>query len=345
ALRALEQRTGADHGPARDRPGVREGAGQGVAGPRVRPELVLRRQGRRDLRLRRLPRAELTPRAAAPPGASRSRRALAPPRAAIVRFRARSVPEVARNLTIPHRAARRGRPAAPAAVRTAPPRGARRRRDMRTLWVGTSWKMTKTLAEARAWAEGLRDHLAGATDPAVQPFVIPSFTATTTVAGILGEKSPALLGVQNAHWEDAGAWTGEVSVAQAKDAGAQIVEIGHSERREHFGETTRTTQLKVAAALRHGLTPLLCIGESAEVKEAGGSSDFILDQARGALAGLSPEELSRVVIAYEPIWAIGEAGRPATVPELIDPFAALGAEYGGKVTGLLYGGSVNLDNA
>ncbi len=216
---------------------------------------------------------------------------------------------------------------------------------MSTLWVGTSWKMTKTLAEARAWAEGLRDHLAGAADPAVQPFVIPSFTATTTVAGILGEDSPALLGVQNAHWEDAGAWTGEVSVAQAKDAGAQIVEIGHSERREHFGETIRTTQLKVAAALRHGLTPLLCIGESAEVKEAGGSSEFILDQARGALAGLSPEELSRVVIAYEPIWAIGEAGRPATVPELIDPFAALGAEYGGKVTGLLYGGSVNLDNA
>src|SRR5699024_10830428 len=287
ALRALQQRTGADHGPARDRPGVREGAGQGVAGPRVRPELVLRRQGRRHLRLRRLPRAELTPREAAPPRASRSRRALAPPRAGIVRFRARSVPEVARNLTILHRAARRcliPRPAA--AVRTAPPRGARRRRDMSTLWVGTSWKMTKTLAEARAWAEGLRDHLAGATDPAVQPFVIPSFTATTTVAGILGEDSPALLGVQNAHWEDAGAWTGEVSVAQAKDAGAQIVEIGHSERREHFGETTRTTQLKVAAALRHGLTPLLCIGESAEVKEAGGSSEFILDQARGALDGL-----------------------------------------------------------
>lgn len=216
---------------------------------------------------------------------------------------------------------------------------------MSTLWVGTSWKMNKTLAEGREWSRGLRDHLGGGAPAGVQPFVIPSFTATTAVAEELGEGSPVLLGVQNAHWEDAGAWTGEVSVPQAKDAGARIVEIGHSERREHFGETVETTRLKVAAALRHGLTPLLCIGESAEVKDAGGSSAFILDQARGALEGLSAEELSRVLIAYEPIWAIGETGRPATVEELIEPFEALGAEYTGTVTGLLYGGSVNLDNA
>ena len=220
---------------------------------------------------------------------------------------------------------------------------------MSPLWIGTSWKMTKTLAEGRVWAEGLRNHLAsehGWQAPSgVQPFVIPSFTATTTVRSVLGEGSPVLLGVQNAHWEDEGAWTGEVSVPQAKDAGAQVVEIGHSERREHFGETVETTRLKVAAALRHGLTPLLCIGESAEVEEAGGSSAFILEQAAGALEGLSAEELSRVVIAYEPIWAIGEKGRPATVEELVEPFAALGEPYTGKVTGLLYGGSVNLDNA
>ena len=220
---------------------------------------------------------------------------------------------------------------------------------MSPLWIGTSWKMTKTLAEGRAWAEGLRAHLGqehgGGVPAGVQPFVIPSFTATTAVREILGEDSPVLLGVQNAHWEDEGAWTGEVSVPQAKDAGAQVVEIGHSERREHFGETVETTRLKVASALRHGLTPLLCIGESAEVKEAGGSSAYILDQAAGALESLSDQELSRVVIAYEPIWAIGEKGRPATVEELVEPFAALGEVYSGRVTGLLYGGSVNLDNA
>ena len=216
---------------------------------------------------------------------------------------------------------------------------------MSTLWVGTSWKMNKTLAEGREWASGLRDHLAGAAPEGVQPFVIPSFTATAAVREVLGEDSPVLLGVQNAHWEDAGAWTGEVSVPQAKDAGAQIVEIGHSERREHFGETIETTRLKVAATLHHGLTPLLCIGESAEVKDSGGTSEFILDQAHGALEGLDEQQLSRVVIAYEPIWAIGEQGRPATVEELIEPFAALGEQYTGKVAGLLYGGSVNLENA
>ncbi|WP_152354509.1 triose-phosphate isomerase [Brachybacterium subflavum] len=216
---------------------------------------------------------------------------------------------------------------------------------MQTLWIGTSWKMNKTLAEAREWTTALREHLDGSAPEGVQPFVIPSFTATTTVAQLLGEDSPVLLGVQNAHWEDAGAWTGEVSVPQAKDAGAQIVEIGHSERREHFGETDETTRLKVAASLRHGLTPLLCIGESAEVKDAGGSAEFILDQARGALEGLTEEQLAGVVIAYEPIWAIGEKGRPAAVEELVEPFAALGAEYASRVKGLLYGGSVNLENA
>lgn len=216
---------------------------------------------------------------------------------------------------------------------------------MSTLWVGTSWKMNKTLAEGRAWASGLRDHLAEEMPAGVQPFVIPSFTATAAVGDVLGEGSPVLLGVQNAHWEDAGAWTGEVSVPQAKDAGVRIVEIGHSERREHFGETVETTRLKVAAALRHGLTPLLCIGESLEVKDAGGTSEFILDQALGALETLDEQQLARVVVAYEPIWAIGEKGRPATTEELIAPFAALGEAFGGKVAGLLYGGSVNLDNA
>ncbi|WP_255360370.1 triose-phosphate isomerase [Mycobacterium sp. 852013-51886_SCH5428379] len=213
------------------------------------------------------------------------------------------------------------------------------------LWIGTSWKMNKGLAEARYYARGLADHLQRTALPGVQPFIIPSFTALAVTREELGTDSPVLLGVQNAHWEDEGAWTGEVSVAQAKDAGAQLVEIGHSERREHFGETVATTRLKVAAALRHGLVPLLCIGESDEVKQAGGSSEFILDQAAGALDGLTADQLRHVLIAYEPIWAIGEHGRPATVPELQEPFAELGREYGSRTAGLLYGGSVNLDNA
>ncbi|BBY88606.1 triose-phosphate isomerase [Mycolicibacterium tokaiense] len=215
----------------------------------------------------------------------------------------------------------------------------------RALWIGTSWKMTKTLDAARRYIRGLADYLARTPLPGVAPFVIPSFTAVAAVGDELPSGTQVLLGVQNAHWEDEGAWTGEVSVPQAADAGARIVEIGHSERREHFGETVETTRLKVAAVLRHGLIPLLCIGESDEVKRAGDTSRFILDQAGGALDGLSDDQLGRVLIAYEPIWAIGDKGRAATVEELRAPFADLGREYGDRTAGLLYGGSVNPDNA
>lgn len=213
------------------------------------------------------------------------------------------------------------------------------------MWIGTSWKMNKGLDEARRYARGLSDYVKATALPGVQPFIIPSFTALAATRDELGADSPVLLGVQNAHWADHGAWTGEVSVVQAKDAGAQLVEIGHSERREHFGETVETTRLKVAATLAHGLVPLLCIGESAETKRAGESSRFILDQAAGALDGLDEDQLRCVLIAYEPIWAIGENGRPATVDELQEPFAELGREYGCRTRGLLYGGSVNTDNA
>ncbi|KAE8765934.1 triose-phosphate isomerase [Georgenia thermotolerans] len=205
--------------------------------------------------------------------------------------------------------------------------------------------MTKTLAEARAYAAGLVAALDGRDLAGLQPFIIPPFTALTPVADVLVAEPRILLGAQNAHWEDAGAWTGEVSVPQVADAGARLVEIGHSERREHFAETIETTGLKVRAALRHGLHALLCIGEPAEVKDAGDSTAYILAQARGALGGLTAGELANVVIAYEPVWAIGEHGRPATAAELAGPFAALAAEYGGRAAGVLYGGSVHQGNA
>lgn len=205
--------------------------------------------------------------------------------------------------------------------------------------------MTKTVPQSREYARGLADYLAGETPPGVQPFVIPSHTATTAVSAELGPKSPVVLGVQNAHWHDEGAWTGEISVPQAEDAGAQLVEIGHSERREHFGETVQTTRLKVASVLRHGLVPLLCVGESEETRASGRSTEHILDQAAGALDGVHEHDLARVLIAYEPIWAIGEHGRPAAVTELREPFAALERSYGGRVAALLYGGSVTTDNA
>ena len=124
-------------------------------------------------------------------------------------------------------------------------------------WIGTSWKMNKTLAEARAFAQGL---LTSTGDPRMQRFVIPPFTAIREVKAILVDTS-VKVGAQNMHWADRGAWTGEISPPMLVDCAMDLVELGHSERREHFGETDDTVGLKVEAAVRHGLTPLICIGE------------------------------------------------------------------------------------
>jgi triosephosphate isomerase len=215
------------------------------------------------------------------------------------------------------------------------------------LWVGTSWKMNKTLAEAAAFV----DALAAADLPAgLQPFVLPAHTALAHVRDRLPVDSPVLLGAQNAHWGPEGAGTGEISMRMVADAGAQLVEMGHSERRASFGETDRTVALKAAAALRHGLLPLICVGEPLEVREAGGAADFVAAQVRAALSEVEPGDVGRVLVAYEPIWAIGEHGRPATQDQ-IAPVMALIAQVVAEVAegrsslALLYGGGVHPDNA
>jgi triosephosphate isomerase len=217
----------------------------------------------------------------------------------------------------------------------------------RPVWIGTSWKMTKSLAEARDFV----DRIAGVPVPAgVQPFVLPAHTALAAVRDRLPTSSPVMIGAQNAHWAAEGAWTGEVSMRMAADAGAQLVEIGHSERREHFGETDATVAAKVAAALDHGLTPLICVGEPLSVREAGTAESYVADQVRAALTQVDSADIDRVLLAYEPIWAIGDGGRPATVDEvapvlqrIVDTAAAV--TTGGRLRALLYGGSVNRDNA
>ncbi|MGW0789207.1 triose-phosphate isomerase [Streptomyces sp. NPDC002911] len=213
---------------------------------------------------------------------------------------------------------------------------------MRDLWIGTSFKMTKTRALSVAYATRLRSAL-GDGIPGVQPFVIPPATALAEVSAVFGEDPSVLTGTQNAHWEDEGAWTAEISVPQAADAGASIVEIGHSERREHFAETDATVAAKVAATLRHGLTPLLCCGESAEIFARGGSVEHVLGQVAAAFHGLA--DTSRALIAYEPVWAIGAHGREPRPEEIAAVHEALAAEWGDRVTGVLYGGSVNVHNA
>jgi triosephosphate isomerase len=228
---------------------------------------------------------------------------------------------------------------APGSSRPVPGRGA--------LWVGTSWKMNKTLAEAATFVDAL---VAAEVPAGIQPFVLPAHTALAAVRDRLPAGSPVLLGAQNAHWGPEGAGTGEISMRMAADAGARLVEMGHSERRADFGETDRTVALKAAAALRHGLLPLVCVGEPLEVREAGGAADFVAAQVRAALAEVQPADVGRVLVAYEPIWAIGEHGRPATQDQ-IAPVMALIAEVvaevadGGSPLALLYGGGVHPDNA
>jgi triosephosphate isomerase len=213
-------------------------------------------------------------------------------------------------------------------------------------WIGTSWKMNKTLAEAQAFARDL-EAADAARDPRIQRFVIPPFTAVREVKAMLA-KTSVKVGAQNMHWADQGAWTGEVSPVMLKDCNLDIVELGHSERREHFGETDETVGLKTEAAVRHGLIPLICIGETLADRESGKAAEILATQVRGALSKLSETQKSaEILLAYEPVWAIGENGIPASADyadarqaEII----AVAEEVLGRKVPCLYGGSVNPGN-
>lgn len=212
-------------------------------------------------------------------------------------------------------------------------------------WIGTSWKMNKSLSEALSFAEQMSAS-DDARDERIQRFVIPSFTAVREIKQALANTS-VKVGAQNMHWEDAGAWTGEVSPTMLNDCGLDIVELGHSERRTHFGETNETVGLKTAAAVRHGLIPLICIGETFEEREAGRAQEVLEEQVRAALSLVSKDQDAEVLLAYEPVWAIGAGGIPAT-SEYADARQAEIIEVAQKILGrkipCLYGGSVNPEN-
>lgn len=217
---------------------------------------------------------------------------------------------------------------------------------MADFWIGTSWKMNKTLAEAKEFAEGLAAADA-ARDDRIQRFVIPPFTAVREVKQMLADTS-VKVGAQNMHWDDAGAWTGEVSPLMLKDCNLDIVELGHSERREFFGETDETVGLKTEAAVRHGMIPLICLGETLEQRESGRAADVLAEEVRGALGKLTDEQKSaEILLAYEPVWAIGVNGIPAS-SEYADArqaeIIAVAEEVLGRKVPCLYGGSVNPEN-
>jgi len=211
------------------------------------------------------------------------------------------------------------------------------------LWVGTSWKMNKTHAQALAFAAGLPAQA----DPRVQRFVIPPFPYVRDVKAALAGTS-VKVGAQNMHWDDAGAWTGEVSAPMLVDCGLDMVEIGHSERRASFNETNETVGLKVEAAVRHGLIPLICLGETLEDRESGRAADVLATEVRGALGRLSdPQKAAPILLAYEPVWAIGVDGIPASA-DYADARQAeiigVAGDMLGRRVPCLYGGSVNPGN-
>jgi triosephosphate isomerase len=213
--------------------------------------------------------------------------------------------------------------------------------------IAGNWKMHKTVAEAEAFIQALLPRVSSVSD--VDVAICPAFTALAPIVDS-ARGSRVQVYAQNMHYEPSGAFTGEISPPMLTELDVDGVILGHSERRELFGETDRALQLKVAAALEAGLMPILCVGETEEEREADETERKLRHQVKEDLARVATERLGDVVIAYEPIWAIG-TGRVATPEQAQEAIAFIRALVGDRSreqaerTRVLYGGSVNPDNA
>lgn len=211
-----------------------------------------------------------------------------------------------------------------------------------------NWKMNHAPADAKAFVRQFLAYFPRQQDRTV--LIFPPALTLHAVTDALKDRPDIQLGVQNIHWEDKGAFTGENSAPIARAAGARYVLVGHSERRHVFGETDEETGKKTAAAVRAGLTPLVCVGETLAQRDAGETGSVVLRQLRAALALIEPHQISSSLVAYEPVWAIGtgKTASPAdasTVHAVIrSALRALTGEREEAVP-ILYGGSVNSGNA
>jgi triosephosphate isomerase len=206
--------------------------------------------------------------------------------------------------------------------------------------------MYKTTAESRTLVQGLKEK---ALPAGVEVVLCPPFTALATVAQLITGTEIGL-GAQDLFWAEEGAYTGEISPVMLKELGCTYVIIGHSERRQYFGETDESVNKKAQAALEHGLKPIICVGESLEQREAGETDAFVSGQVKKALAGLAPASIPQVVIAYEPIWAIG-TGRSSSSDDANQVIALIRQTIADQFTSELanqvriqYGGSVKPEN-
>ena len=211
-----------------------------------------------------------------------------------------------------------------------------------------NWKMHHGPSDARAFMKNFLAHYPRQQDRKVLFF--PNALSVTTVSEMIRERPDLETGIQNIHWEDKGAFTGENSAPMARDSGASHVLVGHSERRHVFGETDAQSNLKVKAAFRAGLTPVLCVGELLEERDAGNTEATVLRQLRAGIDGVEDAQVASMLFAYEPVWAIG-TGRTATPEDASQVHtaivAALKTAIGERALGIpiLYGGSVNRGNA
>lgn len=220
---------------------------------------------------------------------------------------------------------------------------------MRTPLIAGNWKMNKTASEAATFVRELIHKPLPSSS--VDIVIAPPFTALGSVRQAIGTDSSIVLAGQNLHWEDSGAYTGEVSAPMLKDLGCQYVILGHSERRALFGERDDVIQKKLSAALRHGLKPILCVGESLGEREAGRTTEIIAGQLKGSLAGFTATQLAMLTIAYEPVWAIG-TGKAASPDQAILSHRTIRqflqehwSASLSQATRILYGGSVTPQNA
>ena len=190
---------------------------------------------------------------------------------------------------------------------------------MRKPIIAGNWKMNKTAKESKALIEALIPLVKDVTD--VEIVVCPPFVNIEAAAAALNG-SNIKLGAQNMHFEESGAYTGEVAPAMLKELGVEYVIIGHSERREYFAETDETVNKKVKTALKFGLKPIICVGEKLEEREAGVTEEIVCMQTKLVLLGLTEEQVAGLVLAYEPIWAIG-TGKTATADDANETIAAI----------------------
>ncbi len=218
---------------------------------------------------------------------------------------------------------------------------------MRRKFIAGNWKMNKTNREAKELVEGLVRELKGI--DSLDIVVCPPFTALSDVKSVIKGTNIAL-GAQNMYFEEKGAFTGEISPLMLKDVGCEYVILGHSERRGIFGEKSELIEKKVISAFSHGLIPILCVGETLEEREAGDTFKVVEGELRNELKSISNDDIKKIVIAYEPIWAIG-TGKSATssdAKEVIDFIRDILKEMFDKetkdVVRILYGGSVKPEN-